>query len=283
MHHYAVADAFADKPLHGNPVAVFFDADDLTPEQMQRIARETNLSETTFVLRPEQGGDAHIRIFTPVNELPFAGHPLLGTAIVLGCRGHGARLRLETAMGVVPFEVEVGGSNAKGRRTGHATMRQPVPTWRPFDRTGELLDALGVPEPPFPVEIYHNGPRHVLVGLDSIASLSKVDPDHRALAGFEDMAVNCIAGSGTRWRNRMFSPAYGVVEDAATGSAAGPIAIHAARHAQAPHGQWVDIAQGVEIGRHSLMRARIELDGDHVESVEVGGHGVVVAEGTFHV
>lgn len=280
MHQYAVADAFAEKPLHGNPVAVFFDADDLTAEQMQRIAREMNLSETTFVLRPKQGGTAHIRIFTPVNELPFAGHPLLGTAVVLGCRGYGARLRLETAMGVVPFDVEAGG------RTGHATMRQPVPTWRPFDRTAELLDALGVPEPPFPVEIYHNGPRHVLVGLDNIDALSKVDPDHRALARFEDMAVNCIAGSGTHWRNRMFSPAYGVVEDAATGSAAGPIAIHVARHAQAPHGRWVDIAQGVEIGRHALMRARIRGAGgsvDNVESVEVGGHGVVVAEGTFHV
>ena len=278
MHHYAVADAFADKPLHGNPVAVFFDADDLAPEQMQRIARETNLSETTFVLRAVRGGDARIRIFTPVNELPFAGHPLLGTAVVLACRGYGTRLLLETAMGVIPFEMEAAGS-----RTGYATMRQPVPTWRPFDRTDELLDALGVPEPPFPVEIYHNGPRHVLVGLDSIAALSKVDPDHRALARFEDMAVNCVAGSGTRWRNRMFSPAYGVVEDAATGSAAGPIAIHVARHAQAPHGQWVDIAQGVEIGRHALMRARIEVHGEHVTSVEVGGHGVVVAEGTFHV
>ncbi|MFS8097951.1 PhzF family phenazine biosynthesis protein [Lentzea alba] len=273
MHHYAVADAFADKPLHGNPVAVFFDADDLTPEQMQRIARETNLSETTFVLRPLEGGDARVRIFTPVNELPFAGHPLLGTAIVLG-RGS---LRLETAMGIVPFEVS----------DGYAVMRQPVPSWRPFDRTSELLDALGVPEPPYPVEIYHNGPRHVLVGLDSVAALSKVDPDHRALGGFEDMAINCIAGGGTQWRNRMFSPAYGVVEDAATGSAAGPIAIHVARHAQAPHGEWVDIEQGVEIGRHAWMRARIEVGGepggDRVESVEVGGHAVVVARGTFHV
>ena len=272
MHHYAVADAFADKPLHGNPVAVFFDADDLTAEQMQRIARETNLSETTFVLHPKRGGDARIRIFTPVNELPFAGHPLLGTAVVLGGRGLGTRMRLETAMGIIPFDVEA----------GYATMRQPVPSWRPFDRTGELLDALGVPEPPSPVEIYHNGPRHVLVELDSLEALSKVDPDHRALARFEDMAVNCIAGSESRWRNRMFSPAYGVVEDAATGSAAGPIAIHVTRHRGAPPG-WLDIEQGVEIGRHSLMRARIERHGEHVESVEVGGHAVLVAEGRMHV
>ncbi|MEV6236926.1 PhzF family phenazine biosynthesis protein [Lentzea sp. NPDC051838] len=269
MHHYVVADAFASQPLHGNPVAVFLDADDLDSGQMQRIAREMNLSETTFVLRPKQGGDFHVRIFTPVNELPFAGHPLLGTAVVLG---HGS-LRLETAMGVIPFSVDA----------GYATMRQPVPTWQPFSRTGALLDALGVPEPPFPVEIYHNGPRHVLVGLESLDALSKVDPDHRALARFEDLAVNCIAGAGTRWRNRMFSPAYGVVEDAATGSAAGPIAIHVARHAGAPHGVWVDIEQGVEIGRHALMRARIGLEAEQVVSVEVGGHAVVVAEGVLHV
>ncbi|MEU8952666.1 PhzF family phenazine biosynthesis isomerase [Streptomyces sp. NPDC048518] len=278
MHTYVVVDAFAKEPLTGNPVAVFFDSDDLSAEQMQRIAGEMNLSETTFVLNPKQGGDVHVRIFTPVNELPFAGHPLLGTAIALGQRTDADRLRIETAMGVIPFEL--------GRVDGKVvstSMRQPVPVWEPFDRADELLDALGVQESTLPVEIYRNGPRHVLVGFESFEALSKVNPDHRALATFPDMATNCIAGSGTTWRNRMFSPAYGVVEDAATGSAAGPIAIHIARHGLASYGQHIEITQGVDMGRPSPMGALVHGEGDRVDSVDVSGHGVVTIEGRMHV
>ncbi|MFF5982719.1 PhzF family phenazine biosynthesis protein [Streptomyces olindensis] len=279
VHHpYVVVDAFAAEALKGNPVAVYLEADTLTADQMQRIAKEMNLSETTFVLRPEQGGDAHVRVFTPVNELPFAGHPLLGTAIALGNRGGADRLTLETAMGPVPFELT--------RRDGVVTeawMRQPVPVWERFEAREALLAALGVRETALPVEIYRNGPRHVLVALGSVEELSALHPDHRALTAFTDMAVNCIAGDGTRWRSRMFSPAYGVVEDAATGSAAGPIAIHLARHGVAKYGQPVRITQGVEMGRPSTMHARAEGDGDDVTSVEVGGEGVVVIEGTLHL
>ncbi|MFI5687583.1 PhzF family phenazine biosynthesis protein [Streptomyces sp. NPDC051636] len=280
MHTYVVVDAFAREPLTGNPVAVFFGADDLTAEQMQRIAREMNLSETTFVLRPQQdGNDARVRIFTPVNELPFAGHPLLGTAIALGGRTDADQLRIETAMGVIPFAL---GRDAHGKAVS-TSMRQPVPVWEPFDRTDELLEALGIDASTLPVEIYRNGPRHVLVGLESVEALSKVDPDHRALARFPDMATNCYAGQGSSWRNRMFSPAYGVVEDAATGSAAGPIAIHLARHGLIEYGQRIEITQGVEIGRPSPMGALAHGEGDHVTSVEVAGPGVVTIEGVLHV
>ena len=278
MHQYVVVDAFAQVPLTGNPVAVFFASDDLSAEQMQSIAREMNLSETTFVLEPRQGGDVHVRIFTPVNELPFAGHPLLGTAIALGARTDADRLRIETAMGVIPFELE----RADGKAVA-ARMRQPVPVWEPFDRVGELLEALGVGESTLPVEIYRNGPRHALVGLESVEELSKLDPDHRALARFPDMAANCFAGSGSSWRNRMFSPAYGVVEDAATGSAAGPIAIHLARHGLSVYGRHIEITQGVEIGRPSPMGALVHGQGDRVDCVEVAGHGVVTLEGVLHV
>lgn len=277
-HSYLVIDSFTDTPLQGNPVAVFFDADDLSADRMQSIAREMNLSEVTFVLRPKGGGDAHIRIFTPVNELPFAGHPLLGTAIALGESFTKDLLRLETGMGVITFELE----RVDGRAVA-AQMGQPVPTWVEFDRTGELLAALGVRVPELPVEIYSNGPRHVLVGLESVAALSRVNPDHRALAAFPDMATNCYAGSRTSWRNRMFSPAYGVKEDAATGSAAGPIAIHLARHGRIEFGQWVDIHQGVEMGRSALMRASAEGAGDRITSVRVAGSGVPVARGVICV
>ncbi|MFF4801495.1 PhzF family phenazine biosynthesis protein [Streptomyces sp. NPDC001351] len=277
MHEYIVVDAFARTPLEGNPVAVFLDAADLTGELMQRIAKEMNLSEVTFVLPAEQGGDARIRIFTPVNELPFAGHPLLGTAVALGRTLKEDRLRLETAMGVIPFEL------AHDEDASTARMRQPVPTWEPYEHREELLAALGVHETVAPVEIYRNGPRHVFVGLESVAALSALRPDHRALSAFEDMAANCFAGSGTHWRTRMFSPAYGVVEDAATGSAAGPLAIHLARHGLAGYGQHLEILQGVEMGRPSLMLATAEGTGETVRSVEVGGHGVIAAHGTLHV
>jgi trans-2,3-dihydro-3-hydroxyanthranilate isomerase len=275
MHRYVVVDAFAAEPLLGNPVAVFFDADDIPAERMQRIGREMNLSETTFVLSPRDGGDARIRIFTPVNELPFAGHPLLGTAIALGGETGADRLRLETAMGTIPFELD----RVDGRVVS-ARMRQPVPEWKPFEKTKELVAALGITGSTLPVEVYRNGPRHVFVGMEDVAALSALHPDHRALSRFPDLAVNCFAGAGNRWRSRMFSPAYGVVEDAATGSAAGPLAIHLARHGLAPYGTPVEILQGVEIDRPSLMLARAEGEGETVVSVEVGGSGALFAHGT---
>lgn len=280
MHEYLVADAFAKRPLDGNPVAVFFDAADLPATLMQRIAREMNLSEVTFVLPPEQGGDARIRVFTPVNELPFAGHPLLGTAVALDEMWGCDRLRLETSMGIVPMEIERGLDG--GAR--FVRMGQPIPTWEPYEHATELLAALGVGASTVPVEVYRNGPRHVLVGVDGVPALSALNPDQRALAAFPDMAANCFAKAGERhWRTRMFSPAYGVVEDAATGSAAGPLAVHLARHGLAGYGDDLQIVQGVEIGRPSPMMAAAEGKRDDVTAVEVGGHGVVVARGTVYV
>ncbi|MEU6281755.1 PhzF family phenazine biosynthesis isomerase [Streptomyces sp. NPDC047028] len=272
-----IVDAFAREPLLGNPVAVFFDSGDLTGQTMQRIAKEMNLSEVTFVLPAEQGGDARIRIFTPVNELPFAGHPMLGTALALGQTWKRDRLRLETAMGVIQFELSTHDGAA------WVQMRQPVPSSEPYDLSNDLLAALGVETSTAPVEIYCNGPRHVFVGLSDVEALSALNPDHRALSRFPDMAANCFAKADGGWRTRMFSPAYGVVEDAATGSAAGPLAIHLARHGFAEYGQEIKITQGVEMGRASVMRATAEGAGESVRSVHVGGHAVVVAEGTINV
>ncbi len=277
-HDYVVADVFADTPLLGNPVAVFLDAADLPAERMQQIAREMNLSETTFVLPANGDADVRVRIFTPVNELPFAGHPTMGTAIVLGELTGAEAIRLETAMGVIPFEFD--------RRDGRIVtgrMRQPIPTWEPYALAGELLEALGVTEPILPVEVYRNGPRHVYIGLSDVQALSAVRPDLRALARFPDMAANCFAGRDGEWRMRMFSPAYGVAEDAATGSAAGPLAVHLARHGLIGFGQRITITQGVEIGRPSTMYATAHGSADHLEVVEVAVGAVVVATGTLFV
>ncbi len=274
MYEYVIADVFTDEALKGNPVAVFLDATGLSADRMQRIAREMNLSETVFVLPPENGGDVRVRIFTPVNELPFAGHPTLGCAIVLA-DGRDA-LTMETAMGTVPFAYDRSRPDALA-----ASMQQPVPTWEPYARTAELLAALGVAESTLPVEMYRNGPRHVYVALPDVPSLSALRPDQLALAELPDMAANCFAGEGTTWRMRMFSPAYGVAEDAATGSAAGPLAVHLARHGLIPFGSRIEIWQGVEMGRPSLMQATARGDERQVESVEVAGSAVVVAKGEF--
>ena len=276
---YVVADVFTDTPLHGNPVAVFVDSAALSAERMQRIAQEMHLSETVFVLPADGDGDVRVRIFTPVNELPFAGHPTLGAAVVLGETTTAGRIRMETAMGTVPFDLE---RDADGR-VGAARMWQPVPTWEPYDRAEELLAGLGLAGSTLPVEVYRNGPRHVFVGLPDVAALSAVEPDQRILARLPDMAANCFAGEGTRWRLRMFSPAYGVVEDAATGSAAGSLAVHLGRHGVVPFGQGIEILQGVEIGRPSTMHAQAAGTPDRVRSVLVGGSAVVVARGPLSV
>jgi trans-2,3-dihydro-3-hydroxyanthranilate isomerase len=278
---YAVADVFTATPLEGNPAAVFLDATGLSSERMQRIAREMNLSETVFVLPAEHDGDVRVRIFTPVNELPFAGHPTLGTAVVLGASHAAKKLRMETAMGTVVFELE---RDDEGRVSA-ARMWQPLPTWEPYDRRDELLAGLDLVTTgsTLPVEVYHNGPRHVFVGLDSVAALSALEPDQRILARLPDMAANCFTGSGTRWRLRMFSPAYGVVEDAATGSAAGSLAVHLARHGLIRFDEWIEIRQGVEMGRPSTMRARVAGTPERIEAVQVAGSAVVVTQGTLCV
>ncbi|WP_026360617.1 PhzF family phenazine biosynthesis protein [Amycolatopsis nigrescens] len=278
MHDYVVADVFTGTPLEGNPVAVFLDAADLSPATMQRIAREMNLSETTFVLPPENGGDVRVRIFTPVNELPFAGHPTLGTAIVLGGSTTAERIELETHMGTIPFDFD-----RSDDRLLSASMRQPIPTWGPYEQAEELLDALGCESSILPVTVYHNGPRHVFVGLESVSALSAVKPDLLALAHHLDMAANCFAGSGRHWRMRMFSPAYGVAEDAATGSAAGPLGVHLARHGLAPFGEQIEILQGVEMGRPSTMLSTVRGTADKIEQVDVAGSAIVIARGTLQI
>ncbi|MFF7313769.1 PhzF family phenazine biosynthesis isomerase [Streptomyces sp. NPDC008137] len=277
---YVVADVFTGVPLEGNPTAVFLDAAGLSAERMQRIAREMHLSETVFVLPAEDDGDVRVRIFTPVNELPFAGHPTLGTAVVLGETHEAKELRMETAKGTVAFELE---RDDEGR-TVAAGMWQPLPTWEPYDHADEVLTALDLVATgsTLPVEIYDNGPRHVFVGLDSVAALSALEPNQRILARLPDMAANCFAGSGNRWRMRMFSPAYGVVEDAATGSAAGSLSVHLARHGLIPFGEWIEIRQGVEMGRPSTMRARATGTPERIDAVQVAGAAVVVARGTLY-
>ena len=221
---YVVADVFTDTPLAGNQLAVFTDAREVREDQMQKLAREMNLSETVFVFPREGEGHARIRIFTPTVELPFAGHPILGTAFVLAGPLQLDEIRLETAAGIVPVRLERDGPEIVFGR-----MTQPLPAWSAYEREAELLSAIGVERSELPVEVYDLGPKHVYVALPDEAAVAALKPDQGAL-GDHDIGANCFAGSGRRWKLRMFAPAFGVAEDPATGSAAGPLAVHLARH-----------------------------------------------------
>jgi trans-2,3-dihydro-3-hydroxyanthranilate isomerase len=270
-------DVFTDTPLEGNQLAVFTDAQAIPSERMQAIAREMNLSETVFVLPAQDGADARIRIFTPSNELPFAGHPTLGTAMVLGEPEGRQAVQLETGAGVIPVEFEwADGRIVSGR------MRQPIPTWEPYGRAEELLAALGVDASELPVEAYRNGPLHAYVALASEPAVAALEPDLGALAKLPDLGVSCFAGSGSHWKTRMFAPAHGVAEDPATGSAAGPLALHLVRHGRIAFGQEIEIRQGAEIGRPSTLYARVEGQGDRIDRIEVAGSAVVVARGHLY-
>lgn len=273
---YVVADVFTDTPLTGNQLAVFTDGRDVDDVTMQTLAREMNLSESVFVLPPEAGGHAAIRIFTPKSELPFAGHPVLGTAFVLAQPLQLGEIRLETKAGIVPVGLE-----REGARIVFGRMQQPIPDWEPFAEAEELQEILGV-RSQLPVELYHLGPTHVYLELGSEAEVAGLRPDFGALERF-DAGINCFAGSGTRWKTRMFAPGSGVAEDPATGSAAGPLAIHLTRHGRIAFGDEIEISQGAELNRPSKLYARVDGSAERIERVEVGGSAVIVARGEFKI
>src|SRR6266545_4332908 len=173
-----------------------------------RQTRELHLSETVFILPSQAGGDVHMRIFTPGTELPFAGHPVLGTAFVAGTALGGDVVRLETGLGVVPVELD-----RSGGRIVFGWMDQPIPSWQPYERQDELLAALGVERSGLPVEAYANGPLHVYVELESEPAVAALRPNFTALAELGEVAANCFAGAGRSWKTRMFAPGGGVSED----------------------------------------------------------------------
>jgi trans-2,3-dihydro-3-hydroxyanthranilate isomerase len=278
-HSYVVCDVFTDKPLAGNQLAVFTDGRDVEVETMQALAREMNFAESVFVLPPEApDADVRIRIFTPGNELPFAGHPTLGSAFVLAGPLSKIVIRIETGAGVVPVELE-----REGPRIVFGRMEQPIPPWSPAENVEAILASVGVERSGLPVERYELGPGHVYVELESPEQVAALSPDFAAMARATGDGVNCFARDGSRWKTRMFAPSHGVTEDAATGSAAGPLAIHLARHGRIGFGEQIEISQGLEIGRPSTLYAQADGSADALERVTVGGSAVVVARGDFRL
>jgi trans-2,3-dihydro-3-hydroxyanthranilate isomerase len=275
LHPYLIVDVFTSRPLEGNQLGVFLDGRPFREQDMLRLAREMNFAETVFLLPPNSDGDVAVRIFTPAGELPFAGHPVLGTAFVVGTALDADSVMLETGTGPVPITLE-----RDDGRIVFGRMQQPIPSWETFDRADELLSALGVSSSRLPIELYRNGPTHVYVALADDDAVACVRPDMARLTELE-IAANCFAGEGRHWKTRMFYPAAGVPEDPATGSAAGPLAVHLARHGRIRFGQEIEIRQGEEINRPSRLYAKATGSTERIESVEVGGGAQIVAGGSF--
>jgi trans-2,3-dihydro-3-hydroxyanthranilate isomerase len=277
---YLVADVFTGTPLEGNQLGIFLDGRGVSDETMLKATREMNFSETVFFLPPaDQEADAQVRIFTPGGELPFAGHPTLGSAWVLGEILGKQTVTLELGVGLVPVELERAGDTITFGR-----MSQPLPVWGPYGQTAELLEAIGTAGRPdgLPVEWYRNGPLNVYVEIPGSEALIALEPDMQKLSRIP-VNLSCFTAAGNGWMTRMFAPALGVSEDPATGSAAGPLAVHLARHGRIAFGEEIEIRQGAQIHRPSVLYARADGTENAVERVLVGGRAVVVARGEYRL
>ncbi len=279
---FTIVDVFTERPLAGNQLAVFADGPTIPEPLLQPLACEINFPMSVFAYPPERGGDVRLRIFSPKTELNFAGHPVLGAAVVTGAEGGQDVVNLETKIGTTPVTLRRDNGRVVGGR-----MRQAVPTANRMRDPGLLLAALGLERSTLPVEIYDNGMLNLYVGLETREAVRNLHPDPYDLVtiarerGLENVSINCFAGAGNAWKTRMFSPSMGVVEDPASGSAAGPLAVHLVRHGLAEPGVELDIRQGAEIGRPSLLHAVAHGHQDRVDRVDVFGGAQVVGRGEF--
>ncbi|HEX2187393.1 MAG TPA: PhzF family phenazine biosynthesis protein [Longimicrobiaceae bacterium] len=298
---YHTLDVFTDRVFGGNPLAVFPDGRGVDPERMQRIAREMNLSETVFVLPPDDPAHTRrLRIFNPVYELPFAGHPTVGTAFLLAALGEvplgpdGAEVVFEEGVGPVRVRIEAQG----GRPASAQLTAARVPERGPPPPTREELAALlglaedELPEGEWTAEGWSAGVPFLFVPVRGREALrrARVDPARweALLAGWWAPHLYVLARDpelpGSDVRARMFAPAMGIVEDPATGAAASALAGYLAARAPEREGtlRWT-VEQGWEMGRPSLLRVEAELRGGAVAEVRVGGAAVLVAEGVMRI
>jgi trans-2,3-dihydro-3-hydroxyanthranilate isomerase len=295
---YAILDVFTDRPLAGNQLAVVLEADSLDDATMQAIAAEFNLAETVFVFPASKPPhSASVRIFTPASELPFAGHPTVGTAVLLA---------LERASGgndgemVIVLEEKVGpvrcGVRLKPPHAGHAVFdlpRLPEEVGPPPPRDA-IAAALGLAAGEIGFEnhlptVYTAGLAYVFVPVRDLAAIARArgnGPAWRAAFGSNAVYLYCreTLRSGRHFHARMFAPEIGIVEDPATGSAVAALAAVIARFDQPPGGEHrYLIEQGHEIGRPSLIGLEMDMDGGAVAAARIAGDVVVVARGTLEL
>ncbi len=282
-HPYELIDVFTDQPLAGNQLAVFLHGEDIEEHLLQPLARELNLSETVFLYPSRGNAHARMRIFTTWCELPFAGHPVLGTACVLARAMKQSPavvdVSLETEKGVVAVKVEL---SADGPLSGW--MDQPIPGFKEWAGSrSALLKILDIPEPIAPIQLYDNGVPHLYVMLPRIDDVLAIQPDFPALRQVSVGArINCFAGADSKYTSRMFAPFdLAHPEDPATGSAAGPLAVHLLRHGIITSEQEITISQGEKVGRPSTLLASAIGKADTLQQVRVGGSSYPVSKGTF--
>jgi len=279
VRNFLIADVFTDTPLEGNQLGIFPDGRWLNDELMLKVAREMSYSETAFFLPPEvPGADARVRIFTPGGELPFGGHSTLGSGWVLGAMLGKRTVTLQLGVGLVPVELE-----NEGDEIIFGRMSQPIPTWGEYDRSAIFLALCTTGKSGgLPVEWYQNGTLNVYVEVKNEEALNDIEPDMQKLARLP-VSVTCFAQTPGGWSIRMFAHAVGIVEDAASGSAAGPLAVHLARHGRIKFGEQIEIRQGTRIHRPSVLYAQADGTENAVERVLVGGRVVAVAHGEYQL
>jgi trans-2,3-dihydro-3-hydroxyanthranilate isomerase len=294
---FTTLDVFTSERFTGNPLAVVRDADALDPATMQRIAREFNLSETVFVqTATDVKHRARLRIFTPARELPFAGHPTVGTAVLLGCLGGGGggeqTFVLEEIVGAVPCRVRCDSDTA-----GRAEFDLPRASARVDAEVNAaaMLRAIGLtPEdgevPGLPVEHWSAGNPFTMLPVRNLDAMRRIVIDLSRFdiafgGGLHAAAfVFCreTAVSGHAFHARMFAPGMGPLEDPATGSAAAAFTGYVVAHDRFADGTHVlRLEQGYEMGRPSLIDVTLQVRGGALTNASIGGEAVVVASGTL--
>jgi trans-2,3-dihydro-3-hydroxyanthranilate isomerase len=297
---YLHYDVFTDRRFEGNQLAVFHDARGLTSEQMQVITKEMNFSECTFILPAEvPGTDIRMRIFTPGSELPMAGHPVIGSTFALaelGVIGPG-RDSFVFGLGVGPTKVEL---TWEAGRLSFAWMDQGLPNYRePASPRTEIIRAVGLDESSvdqtgLPIEEISCGNAFLVIPVRTRAAVDAAEADTAAMRKIKSAFPGGHVGAlfftsepidpGVTTYSRMFAPSAGIVEDPATGSAAGPLASYLVKHGLVRRDQMSGMVnlQGVAMGRPSRLHMRISEDGNGaITRVQVGGKAVRVGEGTI--
>ena len=293
-------DVFTDRAFGGNQLAVFPDGAGLSESEMRAIAREMNYSETAFVRSPsDPKALRRVRIFTPASELPFAGHPTVGTTFALAYEGvihpyDGQPIYLEMGVGTLPIDLLF-----EEERLSFVWMHQPIPTFEAWQGDREqLAAALGLAVDDFdsnlPIEFGSAGVPFLYVPIRSLEAIGRAAgtaelPNAISPTGSHRNAYLFTLEpplSGAQAHVRMFAPEMGIAEDAATGAAAGPFGVYLLRHGRVTldeHGEArLRLEQGVEMGRPSQITIAIAADGDkQARDVRIGGESVVVAEGTL--
>ena len=292
---YLHYDVFTAQPFTGNQLAVFLDGRGLSTDRMQALAREMNFAESTFILPPEVAGtDVRMRIFTPANEMPMAGHPTIGSTFALAHTGviRAGAPRFVFGLGVGPIPVDLEWERGRLR---FAWMTQLNPTFvRTIDARGAVAAAIGLAEadllPNLPVQEVTCGVPFLMVPIRSREAVDRAVGEASAFRRFtESTSINLPifffamspSGSPETVHSRMFAPEFGIVEDPATGSANGPLGCYLLRHGllSADAATRIVSLQGAAMGRPSRLHIDISSRGGEITQVKVGGRAVLVASG----